>query len=238
MALEVGEHFFRTTAEEPFAFSWSIEGEVPRSRGLGSSVTVRLGLLFGLNALVGSPLSRETLFRICSHLEGHPDNAAPATFGGFVASAGVERHARFEVGPELKLVLLVPDVEVLTADARALLPESLSHREALVTATNLSLITAAFASGRYELLRGGFEDFLHQPYRAQLNPGLRAVLEAGTEAGALGGFLSGSGSTLACVDIADQGEVIGAAMRAAHPAPESCQLLVVGADNDGASLLP
>ncbi len=96
MAAEAAEAFFLATGHAPFAFGWSVEGDVPRSRGLGSSVTVRLGLLHGLNVLSELPLHPQRLFELCARLEGHPDNAAPAAFGGFTVAGGAEV-ARFEV---------------------------------------------------------------------------------------------------------------------------------------------
>ena len=80
---DAAERFFKQTRRRAFSFSCSIVEQVPRCRGLGSSATVRLGILLGLNQLSGKPLDRLTLFRLCAELEGHPDNAAPATFGGF-----------------------------------------------------------------------------------------------------------------------------------------------------------
>ena len=118
---EAAEAFFRRAECRPFAFGCTIRGDVPVSRGLGSSVTVRLGVLFGLNELAGRLLTREALFEVCTELEGHPDNAAPAAFGGFNVSRGVQRQ-RFAVDPALKFVLLVPSFEVSTVEARALLP--------------------------------------------------------------------------------------------------------------------
>ncbi|HYK24052.1 MAG TPA: hypothetical protein VEU75_05250, partial [Candidatus Acidoferrum sp.] len=75
--------FFKQARRRVFRFSFSIVEEIPRSRGLGSSATIRLGILDGLNRLRGAPLNQFTLFKLCAELEGHPDNAAPATFGGF-----------------------------------------------------------------------------------------------------------------------------------------------------------
>jgi len=80
---EAAERFFNQARRRAFSFSCSIAEQVPRCRGLGSSATVRLGILLGLNQLSGERLDRLTLFRLCAELEGHPDNAAPATFGGF-----------------------------------------------------------------------------------------------------------------------------------------------------------
>ncbi len=80
---EAAHRFFKQARRRSFSFSYDIVEQVPRSRGLGSSATVRLGVLFALNRLSGNPLDRAAIFRICAGLEGHPDNAAPATFGGF-----------------------------------------------------------------------------------------------------------------------------------------------------------
>lgn len=233
MAAEAASTFFVRSGLPDFPFYWSIEGEVPRSRGLGSSVTVRLGLLSGLNALTGSPLSTTILFELCAELEGHPDNAAPAAFGGFTVAGGAMT-ARFEVDPALTFVLLIPDFEVSTPDARRVLPAQLDHSAAVLSCTNACRITAAFASRNYSLLRGAFADGLHQPFRRALIPFLPDVVASGERAGALGGFLSGSGSTICCVTDSDPGP-IAAAMSAAAPANH--RIVLAQADNSGAVVL-
>src|SRR5215510_48284 len=83
---DAAERFFKQTRRRAFSFSCSIVERVPRCRGLGSSATVRLGILLALNRLNGDPLDRLSLFGLCAELEGHPDNAAPATFGGFTVT--------------------------------------------------------------------------------------------------------------------------------------------------------
>src|SRR4051794_19604632 len=86
---EAADRFFKQTRRRAFSFSYSTTEQIPRSRGLGSSAAVRLGVLLALNFLSGSPLERVMIFELCSELEGHPDNAAPAMFGGFtVAGSG------------------------------------------------------------------------------------------------------------------------------------------------------
>jgi homoserine kinase len=224
--------FFSAARQPPFPFVWEVTGDVPRSRGLGSSVTVRLGLLAGLNDLAGAPFDRETLFRMCAELEGHPDNAAPAAFGGFTVAGG-EIVARFPVAPELRFVLLIPAFEIATPDARRVLPASIDRLGAARSCANACRITAGFASRNYALLKGAFEDHLHQPYREKaLIPFLSAVIRAGEEAGALGGFLSGSGSTICCVTM-DRTDEIGRAMLGA--APPGSHIVIATADNEGAT---
>ena len=236
IALEASELFFSSTGETQFPFSCSIEGDVPRARGLGSSVTIRLGILMALDRLTDRHLSREELCALCAELEGHPDNAAAALFGGFTIVAKTpQRVARFEIDPALKFVLFVPDFEVKTGDARAVLPDSFARGAVVENLANASLIAAAFASAKYGLLRDAFLDRLHQPFREKFVPFLPRILEAAVEAGALGGFLSGSGSTVACLTLSD-GREIAAAMVAATP-EQNAKILIVGADNIGAEFV-
>ncbi len=234
MVAEAARNFFEAAKVKPLGFTWNIEGEVPQSRGLGSSVTVRLGLLQGLNTLTDAKLPVEDLFQICSQLEGHPDNAAPAAFGGFTVSRQGAPTFRCEVAPEVKFVLLIPDFEVSTPSARDILPQSYPKGDVVRSVGNAARVTAAFMQQRYELLRGCFNDGIHQPYREPLVPFLSKAITAGERAGALGGFLSGSGSTICCIAIADE-QVVAAAMLDA--APPGSQIVVTTANNSGVSVI-
>ena len=233
MVAEAADRFFEAVGRKPFAFRADCVGEVPAARGLGSSVTLRLGVIFGLNALADTRLTRARSFELCAELEGHPDNAAPATFGGFnVINAGARQ--RFPVASELLFVLLIPNFEVQTAEARRLLPAQIDRTAAVSSCANACAITAAFASAKYEALRGAFGDGLHQPFRAPLVPFFDKVVAAATSAGALGAFLSGSGSTIAAVTTRNA-DAIAAAMRAASG--KSAQTMITRADNSGARCL-
>ena len=234
MAVKAGDLFFKTSEIKPFEFAWSICGDIPQSRGLGSSVTVRLGILHGLNELSGRPLEREDLFHLCSELEGHPDNAAPAEFGGFTV-ASEDGCLAFPVDRSLRFVLLIPDFEISTPEARKVLPPDVQHELAVASAANAARITAAFASGQYEALIGAFDDYLHQPFRQPLIPFLPSVIEAGEEAGALGGFLSGSGSTIACVTL-ENPEPVAAAMLKSVPSGVQARTSILLADNQGVEI--
>ena len=228
--------FFGAARIDSFAFRAEISGDVPPARGLGSSVTVRLGVLLGLNVLTGSPLDRDQIFQLCSELEGHPDNAAAALYGGFVVvnNAGNRVH-RFDVDPSVTFVLLIPDLEVRTADARAVLPAVYSRSAVICNLANSSQIAAAFASRQYDMLENAFADHLHQPYREQFVPFLKAAVEAGREAGAYGGFLSGSGSTIACITSANA-DAVAKAMAGAVPSSTRTTTLLIGVDNGGAQI--
>jgi homoserine kinase len=185
---------------------------------------------------------------LCAELEGHPDNAAPASFGGFTVvqtsrgasfthrkrdtSASVQR---FDVASRLYFVLLVPDFEVETARARTIFPPKISRVAAVENCGNACAITAAFASRDYTKMRGAFSDSLHQPFRTKLIQFLPRVIEAAEETGALGAFLSGSGSAIAAITL-EAPEKIAAAMLRAAAAP--AEAIITRADNCGAQILP
>jgi homoserine kinase len=235
MATEAGRLFFKESGVRPFAFRWEVVGDVPRSRGLGSSVTVRLGILCGLNELAGAPLRRDRLFRLCDELEGHPDNAAPAAYGGFCIAPAEGPLQRYRIGSELAFVLLVPGLELVTDEAREILPRSIPFARAVVSAGNAAGVAGAFASGDYRKLAGCFGDGIHQLARSRLMPWLDAVIAAGEAAGALGGWLSGSGTTIACAALR-RPERIADAMVAACGLDSACAM-VVRADNTGYKVL-
>ena len=236
MVEATAESFFRGSDLTPFPFSWKIRGTVPQARGLGSSVTVRLGTLIALNALSGNPLSRHGLFRLCAELEGHPDNAAPAMFGGFAIARSHRDPVCYSVSPSLSFVLLIPDFEVATPDARKVMPKSISVADAAANAADAAVIAAAFATKKYQLLQGAFGDRLHQPYRSKLVPFLQDVIAAGEAAGSLGGWLSGSGSTICCVaPNSGSAAKISSAMK--RSAPKGSKVIICSASNKGASLV-
>ena len=225
--------FFKRAKRRRFVFSSSATEKIPRSRGLGSSATIRLGILHGLNELTGRTLDRLSIFRLCAELEGHPDNAAPSSVGGFTVARG-ENVQRFEVSSRLKFVLLIPDFEIRTLAARKILPEEIPHPDAVASAGNACAITAAFASGAYENLRGAFIDHFHQPFRARLIPFLPRVVVAAEKAGALGAFLSGSGSTICAATLQSAKKVAAAMQRAAGST--STKIVITTADNRGVQI--
>jgi homoserine kinase len=230
---------FRRSRRAAFGFEISITGAVPLARGLGSSVTARLGCVAGLNALLGEPLDRAALLEVVTELEGHPDNAAPAVYGGFTVAGMVGktvRVQRFKVSPKATFVTLIPDFEVPTPEARKLVPATFSKADTVHSLGRAALIASAFATGKLEELRGLFDDRIHQPYREPLIPQLSKVIAAGEKAGAVGGWLSGSGSTIICLSLgeAQTAESVGRAMRRQLP---GATVHLLGADPTGFKLI-
>jgi homoserine kinase len=187
-----------------------------------------------LNELAGRPLQRQQIFETCSELEGHPDNAAPAAYGGFNVVRAAQRQA-FTVSAQLHFVLLVPNFEVATEHARRVLPSRVDRLHAVENCRNACAVTAAFASREYDKLRGAFVDHLHQPFRKKLIPFLDDVSAAAESAGALGAFLSGSGSTICAVTLRSPEKVSRAMLAAANS--DGAWTIITSADNRGARLL-
>jgi homoserine kinase len=210
LCTQAANEFFASTSVPGFGVEISVSGDVPVARGLGFSSTVRAGIVAGLNELAGARLSNNSLLDLVTKLEGHPDNASPAVLGGFTVSGTVADHTRcirFDVDDTLKVVTLIPKFHVRTELARELIPKHFTKADAAHALNRSALIVAAFASKNYESLRGLFDDRFHQPYRLKVVPQLDRVVAAGVSAGAIGGFLSGSGSSIICLTFENAQEV-------------------------------
>ena len=224
--------FFTRTRKAGFGVDVSIGGDIPSERGLGASATLRIGVIAALNQMTKAKLTRETILDLAAELEGHPDNAAPAVHGGFTVSGRVGktiRCIRFEVPARTSFVTLVPNHGISTDSARELVPHSFSKADAVHGLNRSSLITAAFASGDLEQLRGLFDDRIHQPHREPLLPQLSRAISAGEKAGAIGGWLSGAGSGIICLTLSKP-EAVGRAMQRVLPDSE---IRVLKPDTEG-----
>ena len=220
-----------------------MKNNVPLSRGLGSSSTAIVAGLVATNEILGSPLNRQELLKLATELEGHPDNVAPALFGGFTVSVmnkGEVQTFSFLPRIKLKLIVAVPDFELSTRLARKVLPKNVSMKDAIFNISRASMLIAALVEGREELLPLAFDDALHQPYRKKLVPGMTEVFEAAKSAGALGAAISGAGSCLISFTSAHSGleEKIAAAMVEEFKVHGvESKALILNVDNKGAQVL-
>lgn len=173
---------------------------IPLARGMGSSSAALVAGAALADAMSGEKLGRDGVFALTARLEGHPDNVAPAIYGGFVAAlADPPLALPLPSGPDLVFVLGVPAYEVPTPLARKALPEQVPHKDAVFNLARAALWPAALYAGRLDALREAARDLLHQPYRAHLMPGLQAAIEKAHQAGAYAAFVGGAGPTLAAV---------------------------------------
>lgn len=212
---------------------------IPPSRGLGSSATAWLGGILGANALVGRALSPGAVMELAVRQEGHPDNVAAALHGGLAVicwDGEARAVVTLPVPVGLRFVVLVPDREASTAEARAALPQSYPRADAVFNVGRTALLLAAFARERWDLLAAAMADRLHQPYRARaLFPWLERVFAAARDAGALGAALSGAGPSVLAVAREAEAAAVGDAMQEAlRGAGLGGRSLVLGADAEGA----
>ena len=180
----------------------TIAAEIPVCRGLGSSAALIAGGAAAANLLHGAPLSRAELLDVTNAIEGHPDNLAPAIFGGLTASLVEEGHAHTVQLPlcqRLRWVAAVPDFELSTHAARGVLPAAVPFADAVYNASRAAVLVGALACGDHDLLRCALQDRPHQPYRYALIPEAGAVETTARECGALAFCISGAGPTLLCL---------------------------------------
>ena len=213
---------------------------VPIGRGLGSSATAIVGGLVAANRLLGDPLSPDAVLELAVEMEGHPDNVTPALYGGLIAATHTEEgtsYLRLPTPAGIRAVVAIPEMELATADARAVLPADVPRRDAVFNVGRVALLVAALLTNHPEQLRVAMQDRLHQPYRAKLLPGFNESLQAALDAGAYGACLSGAGSTL--LALAGSGfDEIGTAMSGTlseHGLAASYQVLDV--DEQGARVV-
>jgi len=177
---------------------------LPLSSGLGGSAASAVAAVVAVDALIGARLPIDTLLACAFEGErlgagsAHADNIAPCLYGGFVLvrRASPPDIVRLPVPHGLTAVVVHPDLEIETAKARALLGDSVPLADAIRQWANLGAFVDALHRGDFALLSRSLEDAIAEPRRAPLVPGLAAIKQAATDAGALGCSLSGSGPSL------------------------------------------
>ncbi len=179
-----------------------LENNIMVTRGLGSSSAGIVGGLMAANELCGAKLSKEEILEMAADIEGHPDNVAPAIFGGLtvnVADRGKIRYVRTDMPDDLRFVAFVPEFYLQTKKARGVLPKSVSMGDAVYNTGRCALLVTSIMTGKYENIRTAVGDRLHQRYRKKLIPHIDALFEKAYSEGALGVYLSGAGPTVIAI---------------------------------------
>ena len=172
---------------------------IPLSRGMGSSAAAISGGLVAANWLLDNVFSQDDLLEMAATIEGHPDNVAAAIHGGMRLVVMDDDHlytAPIRVPADIQAVLFIPERRIATADARRVLPDQIPIADAVYNMSRTALLVASMESDRPEYLNIATQDRLHQPYRQTIFPQMKVIFAAAQAAGALGVFLSGSGSTI------------------------------------------
>ncbi len=200
-----------------------VVSDIPSTRGLGSSAAFAIGgaimasiaagdlIIKGNNeflpALTAERSSKlrvvmDMILEVAAKSEGHPDNAAPALWGGLVASRTIHDeicHVQLPVSDKLEFVIFVPDFKMRTSEARKVLPEKIVMADASANLAYQAFLLEGLRSGRGDLISAGMKDKLHQPYRFPLIQGAEQIIEMAKKAGALGCTISGAGPSLMCI---------------------------------------
>ncbi len=218
LVYQAAVHLWKKAGFKPQGVALHLVNNIPPSSGLGSSSAAIVGGLFSGNLLAGSPLTKEELLVLAAELEGHPDNVAPALLGGTVLAVIQESgqcvYCSLGSMEGLKLVVVVPEMQLSTDLARSLLPSLVPRSDAVWNVARTGLLVASLLTKDYALLKSAMDDRLHEPYRAEAIPGMPDVLAAAREAGAVSAVLSGAGPTLIAFVPQSTDEVrVGEAMR-------------------------
>jgi homoserine kinase len=175
-----------------------MHNEIPVGMGCGSSAAVRLAGVALASAFGGFEWDAAGIIDRAVRLEGHPDNVAACWHGGLTIAAEASQLAIVSIPPppQWRALLVLPDTPVATAKARSMLPESYGRPDVVASVQNVALLTAAFASGRDDLMHLATRDRLHQPYRGELCPLLPALLPLAGNHGIMSVTLSGAGPSV------------------------------------------
>ena len=178
-----------------------IESQIPICRGLGSSAALLVAGAMGANVLRGNRLSTQGLLNITNAMEGHPDNLAPAFYGGLTASMvdnGLPVTVNFPLHPEWKILALIPEFNLPTPLARSVLPKDVSREDAIYNVAHGAMVLKALELGDEKLLRTAMQDRIHQNYRRGLITDYDKIEGLVRTTGAAF-CLSGAGPTLLCI---------------------------------------
>ena len=187
--------------EEVRGIKIHIDAHIPICRGLGSSAALLVAGAMGANVLRGSRLSTQGLLNITNAMEGHPDNLAPAFYGGLTASMvdnGLPVTVNFPLHSGWEFLALVPDFDLPTSLARSVLPEQVNRADAIYNVSHGAMVLKALELGDEKLLRSAMQDRLHQNYRKKLIPDYEKI-EALVRTIGAAFCLSGAGPTLLCI---------------------------------------
>lgn len=196
------EIVFNETGRYPCGVRIRQNSAIPMTRGLGSSSGCIIGGMLAANALTGRTLTYPEILNLASGQEGHPDNVAPALYGGMCISmtAGNKVFTKsIKLDPKIKFAVMIPDFFVATKKSRGVLPEFIPRSDAAFNIQHAALFVEAMRSGDMELLRYAVEDKMHQQYRKSYIDGFDEIVDMTYKCGARATYLSGSGPTIVSI---------------------------------------
>ena len=192
------------TLQPDCGFEIEIYKNIKPGSGIGSSAASAVGSVFGMNALLGSPYNKTELTQFAMKGEAlaskceHADNLAPALFGGFTLVKSLSPLEILEIpSPDnLYATIIHPQIEVKTADSRAILPKEVKLQDAIVQWANFGSLIHSLHTSNYQLMKRSLHDAIIEPHRCKLIPFYKEVKYVALKSGALGTNISGSGPSI------------------------------------------
>lgn len=182
----------------PRPLRMEVSNQIPLCRGLGSSAAAYASGTLAAHRANGDDPGHDELFRCVKELEGHPDNAAAAVYGGLVAVVdGSVIHP--SLSPDLIPVVGVPGFELRTSDSRKIIPRSVEIETAVRTIGRVAALLEGLRTGSGRMLDLAVGDEIHEAPRTACNPHAGRLMAAALEAGALHACLSGAGPSILCL---------------------------------------
>ena len=204
LAYQAFDYVYRHIGQKTPAVHIDISSQIPVSRGLGSSAALLAAGAAAANRMSGAGLDPDTLLLLTTRIEGHPDNLAPAFFGGLTASMleGERIYTmHYAPHPDLRFIVLSPDFPLSTHAARAVLPATVPHADAVYNGSHLAVLLRALELGDMDAISAALRDKLHQPYRTSLIDEYADIQGIAAENGCHALCISGAGPTLLCLSM-------------------------------------
>ena len=193
------QEYFKYVNEPSIPIRLSLKNEIPLKRGLGSSGAAIVGGILTARKFANKKVTDEELLNIAASVEGHADNVTPSLFGGLNACCMIKNKviaSKIKFPKRIKLIAVIPDLNISTKKARAILPKQINFKDAVFNVQRISLLLNSFYTNDFDNMKYYLCDKLHQDYRKEFVPGFDSAVKKGVEAGALGIYLSGSGPTI------------------------------------------
>ncbi|MFL0195762.1 homoserine kinase [Clostridium sp. WILCCON 0269] len=217
-----------------------VKCDIPISRGLGSSSACIVGGIKIANAIMKDKMNLEDIIDLATKMEGHPDNVVPTIVGGMAISLKVGediKYSKVDLPGQLKFVAMIPSFQVNTALSRKVLPKSYLREDCIFNISRSAMLISALYNREFDKLRTCFDDKVHQPYRRNLIKNSDDVFQKAMEFGAVGEFISGSGSTLMAVLDKNEDEFMMSMKKYLSGLEDNWNVILLEPDLEGAKIV-
>lgn len=220
MFISTFNDFYFKLSDTKQNFRFEFINEIPLSRGLGSSSAVIISAIASAYAICDIDIEKQKLLNLALSYESHPDNITPAVMGGFTVATVRDHEVEFlkkDLPSDIKAVIVIPNRPISTNESRKILPFKYSIEDVVFNLSRSSLLTAAFFSENWQMLKEASNDRMHQYYRMKQMPELFSIQKIALKNGALMSTLSGSGSTFFNIAYNDDAKQLSIALKEFFP---------------------